>query len=90
MPDLREDNDVADHDAVLGEAFKLMLDREESHKALWKKYGVKDNMLHVRSKKERMEVRLEDGDVEGFCQEALDLINYTVFSIRNARAGRMG
>jgi hypothetical protein len=65
----------ADQLSYFFEAFEIYLERNAKYKDLWAQYGIEDVMLHVRSKFSRLE---RTGDID----DALDLLNYTVFWIR--------
>lgn len=76
---------------VLAEAFNEFLKKNAKYKDLWKKGGWQDSAHHVRHKAARVAMVLDEqhdmaaGEV---IEDAIDLINYAVFFIRNAREGR--
>ena len=72
--------------AVYMEAFMIFQHREDKYHSLWKEYGVSDTTHHLKSKALRV-YALAGEDIT---DDALDAINYAAFSIRNARAGRLG
>lgn len=75
-----------DHMVVLFEAFEVMRERNSKYADLWMEYGARDSYEHMKSKFLRSNLAFtypEDLD------DAIDLINYTVFFIRNIRAGRV-
>lgn len=71
---------------VLLEAFGVFQEREAKYHSLWMQYGATDSYQHVRSKAARTQFYLEGHEDES---DPIDLINYTVFLIRNMRAGRI-
>lgn len=89
---------VVEQFMVFMEALKVMADRNEKYKDLWKQYGANDNLMHMRSKLDRTMREFDDDalsgenfDPENFdFDDPIDLLNYTVFFIRNVRDGRVG
>src|SRR3989304_10094615 len=80
------DHETAEHVAVLLEAVALYEEREKKYRGLWKEYGVADSHHHIVSKTSRLRMAYTgQADID----DALDLINYTVFLVRNFRAGRL-
>jgi len=69
---------------VLMEAFALFMERDPHHKSLWKEYGASDTAFHCKSKALRLNVAPPE-----HLDDALDLINYAAFTIRNVREGRL-
>lgn len=80
------DENEAEQLAVYLEAFRVFTEREEKYRSLWKQYGAVDSYHHVTSKAARTQFYLEGFEDES---DPIDLINYTVFLIRNVRAGRI-
>ena len=74
---------------VLQEAFEKFQERNKKYKDLWKKGGWRDSAHHIRSKSERIVHLLsepsDDSDAELFIEDAIDLINYAAFFVRNVR-----
>jgi hypothetical protein len=68
--------------AILVRAYYKFVERNAKYKDLWAEYGIDDSLLHIKSKAARI-VRLvaEDG-LGADIDDAIDLINYTVFFIR--------
>lgn len=78
---------------VLHEALQLFMARNEGkYHDLWKAYGAEDSLQHMKSKLARTKQNFQDtlaSDAGALdIDDALDLINYTVFYIRNVLAGR--
>lgn len=69
------------------EAFRLFMEREAKYRSLWKRYGAADSYQHMNSKMARSQFLLEG--LTDDQDDPLDLINYTVFFLRNLRAGRL-
>ncbi len=67
-------------------AMNIFIERNTRYSDLWKKYGVKDSLSHMRSKLARTEHSYEaQGKLFSTdLDDAYDLINYTVFCVRNA------
>jgi len=80
------DDETLEHVGVLFEAVALYEEREKKYKGLWKEGGVADSLRHITSKSARVHA-IGEGRTD--LDDALDLINYTVFLIRNFRAGRL-
>lgn len=73
---------------VFREALELFEQRNNSddgYSDLWKEYGWEDSLVHMRSKLRRVEQRFRNLTSQDL-DDALDLLNYTVFFIRNVRA----
>ena len=75
------------------EAMGVFQKRSTMYGDLWREYGVEDNLSHMRSKVARAdrvlrargeggEARISESDL---VDSPLDLINYSVFFIRNVR-----
>lgn len=83
---------------IFGEAFDLYQERNAVHRDLWKQDGVEGAVEHIRHKLARLkstmmttradELTLDQMKAQ-FTEDALDLINYTAFAIRNMRDGRI-
>lgn len=72
------DKELNEHNLVLVEASRIFADRDEHHQGLWKTMDMAEEDHHIQSKSKRWaHTRHED--------DALDLINYVVFSILNQR-----
>lgn len=74
------------------EAMSLFIQRNALYGDLWREYGPEDSLLHMRSKLARAEVthgrsKGDDADISEaeLVDSPLDLINYSVFYIRNVR-----
>jgi hypothetical protein len=73
---------------VLIEALEIFLERNAKRADLWKQFGWQDSALHLRSKALRIALALEkdlDIDPEDVLDDAIDIINYAVFFVRNVR-----
>lgn len=79
---------------VFIEALRLFDQRNNGphgYRDLWKTYGWRDSLLHLRSKLRRVLTRFDDqGAAERDLDDAFDLLNYTTFFIRNVRDGNEG
>lgn len=77
--------------SIMRRALELFDERNNSeagYEDLWKSYGWGDSLLHMRSKLSRVERRFrEQAGAQQDLDDAYDLINYTVFFIRNVLAG---
>ena len=86
-------NDLSKTDAdqllVLQEAFEKFQERNGKYKDLWKKGGWPDSAHHIRSKSERIVNAVTTGatleEAELYIEDAIDLVNYAVFFVRNVR-----
>lgn len=70
------------------EAFGIFVQRNSVYEDLWKSYGWMDSLTHVRSKAMRLVRKFwrdNPTEDETLLDDAFDLINYTVFFIRNWR-----
>lgn len=78
------------HQVILGEAFEKFVERDRHYQGLWRKRGWRDSLHHIESKSQRI-VHLgqlqvyEHSDLLVAVDDALDLINYSAFLIRNIR-----
>lgn len=73
---------------VLLDAWAMFIRKNKRHHDLWKQFGWHDSALHIRSKAARVALVLRsDLDVqpEDVLREIPDLINYSVFFLRNVR-----
>lgn len=77
--------DVEEHFKVFCDAVRLYLTRDPHHASLWKEYGWKDTAQHSKSKALRLCV-----DPPTHLDDALDGINYIVFTVRNVWHNREG
>jgi hypothetical protein len=77
---------------VMNEALLIFQERERSRGGLWMQTGYPDSALHIKSKALRLNQAVAMGAAEGeeAIDEALDVINYAAFYVRNARASRDG
>jgi len=72
-------------------AFEKFVDRNHHYRDLWMQGGAADSAHHIKSKTARIVWsldRLREGHPLD-ADDALDLINYAAFFVRNARAGRI-
>ena len=74
---------------VLLECFGIFIERNERRKDLWARFGWPDSLMHIRSKAERLALLLDGSDQkpQDMEDEALDLVNYSIFFVRNSRNG---
>lgn len=78
---------------VMAEALSIHQQREETHGALWEEHGHIDSAGHIRSKGSRVVRGTAEYDKElalGVRDDALDLINYACFWVRNVDEDRLG
>lgn len=74
------------------DAYGVYLERNARYTNLWRQYGARDTAHHCRSKALRVGAELskdkasDDYDLD----DAYDLINYSVFTIRNVDEGTIG
>jgi hypothetical protein len=79
-----------EHLSVLLSAFAVYVERNERHGSLWKKFGWMDSIVSVRGKAARCVQQwygpqtLEGGPGADL-DDAVDLINFAVFLIRNVQ-----
>lgn len=81
---------------VFARALAKYDERNSEYRDLWKEGGTSDSVFHVGHKFARMKRLAENASLlaQGtanypqFLDNAIDLLNYTVFAIRNKRAGR--
>lgn len=88
---------------IFMEALKLYNDRTRSYGQAWQQYGAMSNLLNIARKTDRLmevwwtkeaEVLADDGRVKPLLHkdnldDAMDLLNYDAFFIRNARAANI-
>jgi hypothetical protein len=81
---------------VLLEALQVYDQRSQHYGQSWKNYGALSNLLSSARKVDRLMEVWWDADADAppvlhkdGLDDAIDLINYTVFFIRNARAGNL-
>lgn len=87
MPVSDEDRNA--HIGVLNEALKKFEEKDAKYQGLWKERGAVDSAHHVKHKAARVSIAINEGcDPEPFIEDAVDLINYCVFFVLNARDGR--
>jgi hypothetical protein len=69
------------------DAFDVFLERNSRYEDLWRDYGWMDNLTHVRSKALRLVRKFWRNNApeanDNMLDDAVDLINYTAFFIRN-------
>jgi hypothetical protein len=90
--------------AIFLEALKLYNDRTVAYGQIWQQYGAMSNLLNVARKTDRLLNIWWTGDEEELdpdtgkpkpllhkdnLDDAIDLLNYTAFFIRNARAANI-
>lgn len=70
--------------SILMQAMSIFQDRERTRQEVWKEYGPADKAMHIRSKAARIAkiTELDDVDNRDGVDEALDLINYAAFYVR--------
>lgn len=86
--------------AVFLDAMTIFQERNARYGDLWKEYGWRGNLLHVQSKAARVRRVWWDGHriqvpdlgtavdhLQSDLDDAYDLLNYTVFFIRNVEDG---
>lgn len=94
---LPDTDDNLDQLNVLVECLVIYSGREDVYGAAWRQYGAVSNVLSMARKVDRVmnewwtslirgEVRDRDGEE---LDDAFDLINYTVFFLRNVRDGNI-
>jgi hypothetical protein len=82
---------IEEQNEILTRALLVYGARNRKYQDLWKKYGAKDQLLHIRSKFLRMKQGLEtQATDEEIVEDALDLINYAAMVIRNVEDGNRG
>lgn len=98
------DFEATDEDAkqfmVMMEALKKFHERDEKHRGLWRYFGAIDSAHQARAKATRtynvaiglLKGQFEKGDVFGEVvnDDAIDMINYACFFVRNVEEGRYG
>lgn len=86
---LEEDITESEQLEVLAEAFSKFLERNGKYKDLWRQFGYQDSVHHVRSKAGRLNQLLSEqptsDELDLAIDDAIDIINYAVFFIRNVR-----
>lgn len=75
------------HFSSLMDAFQIFMERNQVYEDLWQDYGWMDSLTHIRSKSLRLIRKFwrdeAPEDADGLLDDAYDLINYSVFFIRN-------
>lgn len=87
-PDAEHSHTDIEQAAVLMEALMIFRERNAKRADLWREFGWEDSTLHIRSKAMRLGLLLnQEIDVEPveLLDDALDLINVSVFFVRNVR-----
>jgi hypothetical protein len=88
------DEDDLEQLEVMVEAFLLYLEKNGKYANLWKEGGHMDSAHHVRHKGARVgmlatqPLAAPPNKPQEFIEDALDLINYSCFFVRNVRDGR--
>jgi hypothetical protein len=85
-----EASDLEEHVAVLMNATAIAVERGKRYGDLWRHRGYLGNLLHMDSKHLRLMREFYENDSEiqqNQLDDAYDLINYTVFFIRNVEDG---
>jgi len=84
--------DAHQYVAVIQRAVDVHVEREKIRHGLWKRYPALDQVRQAKIKIERMYAALEHAALEGtdipvidLTEEAVDIINYTVFAARILR-----
>lgn len=67
---------------VFGEAMRVFHSRDPKYGGLWQDYPAADHLAHMRSKLGRSEANIDPDDMD----DAIDLLNYTVFYVRTRRS----
>lgn len=90
LADLESSDTNAEQMSVFLDCMQLFQERNAKYGDLWKEYGWRGNLLHVQSKAARVrKVWWDSKDPFGHnadIDDALDLINYAAFFIRNVEA----
>lgn len=81
---LTETEDMRNHLAIMLHACAIYQERDAHHTGLWKQYGAADTAHHLKSKAMRVQ-----NNLAGCEDDAIDAINYAVFTLRNVYEGRM-
>lgn len=76
-----------EHFQVLWAAMNLFDNRNSRYRDNWRRYGWRDSLHHCRSKLSRMFSLFGSDDPNKDLDDALDLINYAAFFIRNVKDG---
>lgn len=80
-----------EHWQILAEAHALYVERNQKYKDVWRSYGWRGCLVHMRTCAERAwRVAWLIGDAAKAEDNLIDLINYAVFTIRNIRAENAG
>lgn len=74
---------------VLVLALEKFVERNADYQDLWQEYGIDDSLLHIKSKSARLERLLKTLGLAVDLDDAVDLINYTVFLIRLIEAAQV-
>lgn len=88
---------IADRDsyfAVLLQAFRVYLDRENVRHGLWKQYPARDQVQQIKIKAERVVSILDreentSEELAVVLEELRDIINYAVFGYRITEEGKV-
>lgn len=80
--------DMAEQLSFFVEAMKIYEKRGRKYGDAWKKYGANDCLFHMRSKLARIQAVIERGN-DGDLDDGIDLLNYTVFAMRNSLDGNL-
>jgi len=82
--------DFADYAEVIDRALEIHIEKEKIRHGLWKKYEAEAQTRQIKIKADRIEHTLElvakQGDdvalIKSTIEELLDVINYSVFAVR--------
>lgn len=66
---------------VYGQAMRIFHERDPKYGSLWKQYPTSTHLVHMDSKLARTKANVDEDDLD----DAIDLLNYTVFFIRVSR-----
>lgn len=87
---IRAEAAIDEHEAVLQRALAIYQNRNAEYKDIWREYGYRGSVVHLRSCVERVWRRLHPSAIghrkSKVVDELLDSINYSVFTIRNIEA----
>lgn len=74
------------HEFILNEARQIYLQRDNERTGVWRRSGAKGMAMHVMAKAERIWIAALREDLVQVEAEAPDIINYSVFTLEQARA----
>jgi hypothetical protein len=76
----------AEHMALFLVMMNLYDGKNAIHNDTWQRYGWRDSLMHMRSKLKRTEQQFEQSAPPNDVDDPMDLINYTMFFLRNLMA----